>query len=406
MKYEKLIARRFLQRDKSNFSRPLVNIATYTIALGVTVMIMAISILRGFQSEITNKVIGFGGHINIRSYAYVNDYDEALVAMSPQLQQQVAALPLVAHIQPTASKGGMLKTDSQIQGILLKGVDRSFDTSFFAASMVRGRFPDFNDSNAKNEVIISQHLAQKMQLDTGDKARTYFWVGNNYRARALHIVGIYNTDLTEFDDHYIIGNISQIRAINRWDTIAATTYEVLINNFNQLDQALAEVKNNTPPDLAVTSVVEEQPSMFAWLQLLNSNIVLILTIMAIVCSASIVSALLIMIFEKTSMIGLLKTLGATNRSIRRIFIRKAAAIVGKGLLVGNAIALAICLIQQQFHVIRLDSESYSMSYVPIDANPLIFIIVSVGTFLIANGALLLPATYISHIDPAKTTRQE
>ncbi|MBP5189631.1 MAG: ABC transporter permease [Bacteroidales bacterium] len=406
MSYERLIARRFLQRDKNNFSRPLVNIATYTIALGVVVMIMAICILRGFQHEITNKVIGFGAHINIRSYAYVNDYDEAVVTMTDEQVHKVAALPLIDHIQPVANKGGMLKTDDQIQGIVFKGVDRTFDTSFFASNLIRGHFANTFDSSAANEIIISQRLAQKMHLDTGDKARTYFWAGNTYRPRAFRIVGIYNTDLSEFDDHYIIGNISQLRTINRWDTSAATSYEVIINNFKHLDQALNDVKSVTRSDLAVTSIVEEQPSMFAWLQLLNSNIALILIIMAVVCSASVVSALLIMIFEKTSMIGLLKTLGSTNSSIRRIFILKAISIVGKGIFVGNIIAIAFCLMQQQFHIIRLDSESYSMTFVPIDANPLIFILVSAGTFIVASAALLIPATYISHIDPAKTTRQE
>lgn len=406
MKYERLIARRFLQRDKSNFSRPLVNIATYTIALGVVVMIMAICILRGFQREITEKVIGFGAHINVRSYAWVNDYDDAVVAISDDELRQIAALPLVSHVQPTASKGGMLKTDDQIQGIVFKGVDATFDTAFFACNLVRGRFAHTSDSSASNEIIVSQRLAQKMHLDTGDKARTYFWAGNTYRARAFSIVGIYNTDLSEFDDHYIIGDIGQLRNLNGWDGNAASTYEVLITDFKRLDEALDAVKGATRPDLAVTSVVEEQPSMFAWLQLLNSNITLILIIMAIVCSASVVSALLIMIFEKTSMIGLLKTLGSTNRSIRRIFILKATTIVGKGLIVGNLLAALLCFVQVHFRLVRLDSESYSMSFVPIDANPMIFILVSIGTFAIATAALLVPATYISHIDPAKTTRQE
>lgn len=406
MKFERLIARRFLQRDKSNFSRPLVNIATYTIALGVVVMIMSVCILRGFQRQITEKVVGFGSHITIRNYGWVNDYDEFTVNLNTDEIQQIESLPSVVHIQPFASKGGMLKTDQQIQGIIFKGIDQTFDTAFFAGNMVRGRFFKFNDSTASDEIIISQRMALKMQLDTGDKARTYFWTGNNYRARAFRIVGIYNTDLSEFDDHYIIGHLRQIQNINGWPTDAAAGYEITTNNFDHLSQALAEVKSATRPDIAVTSIVEEQPSMFAWLQLLNSNIALILIIMAVVCAASVVSALLIMIFEKTSMIGLLKTLGSTNRSIRRIFIYKAITIVGKGILVGNAIAAMLCYLQSTFHIIHLDSESYSMSFVPIDANPFFFIAISVGTFIVSLAALLLPSTYIAHIQPAKTTRQE
>lgn len=406
MSFERLIARRFLQRDKSNFSRPLVNIATYTIALGVVVMIMAVCILRGFQREITEKVVGFGSHITIRSYGWVNDYDEIAVNMTADEVRRIEALPSVAHVQPFACKGGMLKTDEQIQGIVFKGVDHSFDSAFFAGNMVRGRFFHLDDSTASNEIIVSQRMANKMGIDTGSKARTYFWTGDNYRARAFRVVGIYNTDLSEFDDHYIIGHLRQIQTINGWPSDAAAGYEVITKDFEHLDQALMEVKAATRPDLAVTSIVEEQPSMFAWLELLNSNIVLILLIMAVVCAASVVSALLIMIFEKTSMIGLLKTLGSTNRSIRRIFMLKAISIVGKGIIVGNVLAALFCFLQSTFHIVHLDSESYSMSFVPINANPLFFIAISVGTLLVSAAALLIPSTYIAHIDPARTIRQE
>ncbi len=406
MKYEHLIAQRFLQRDKHNFSRPLVNIATYTIALGIVVMIMAVSILRGFQQNITDKVTGFGAHITVHSQAWTADYDDAYITMSPSEADALRHLPLIANIQPTATKGGMLKTDSQIQGIILKGIDHTFDTTFFARNLVSGHLPATGDTNATNQIIISQRLAQKMDLNLGDKARTYFWADNTYRARALLVTGIYNTDLAEFDDHYIIGNIDLIRRLNNWPPDAASAYEINIRNFSQLDQALALVKDNTPFNLAVHSIVEQQPSMFAWLNLLNSNIILILIILAVVTSASIVSALLIMIFEKTAMIGLLKTLGATNRSIRHIFILKANTIILKALILGNAVAAALCLIQHHLHILRLDPESYSMPYVPIDPNPLIFILVSIATAAIANAALLIPTTAIAHIHPAKTTRQE
>ena len=369
-------------------------------------MIMAVCILRGFQREITDKVVGFGSHITIRSYGWVNDYDEMPVYMSDEELRQIQSLPSVIHLQPFACKGGMLKTQEQIQGIIFKGVDLSFDTAFFTDKMLRGRFFRLNDSSVSDEIIVSQRMANKMGLDTGSKARTYFWTGNSYRARAFRVVGIYNTDLSEFDDHYIIGHLRQLQNINGWPNDAAAGYEVITDDFSKLDQTLKEVKGATRPDLAVTSIVEEQPSMFAWLQLLNSNIILILVIMAVVCAASVVSALLIMIFEKTSMIGLLKTLGSTNSSIRRIFILKAVSIVGKGILVGNALAAILCLLQNSFHIIHLDSESYSMSFVPIDANPIFFVAISAGIFIISLLTMLLPSSYIALIQPAKTIRQE
>lgn len=406
MSFERLIARRFLQRDKSNFSRPLVSIATYTIALGVVVMILAVSILRGFQKEITDKVVGFGSHITIRSYGWVNDYDEMPIELNAAELQRLSSISGIDKVQAYAYKGGMLKTEDQIHGIIFKGMSGTPDSSFFSSKMVRGRIPRLGDSSATNEVAISQRLSKRLHLDTGQKARTYFWVGNTYRARALQVVGIYNTDLSEFDDHYIIGDLSMVQRLNGWNSNQVAGYELLLNDFSQLDPLLAQVKQATRPDLSVTSIKEEQPSMFAWLELLNSNIILILIIMAVVCAASVVSALLIMIFEKTSMIGLLKTLGSTNRSIRHIFILKAFSIVGRGILIGNLIAFVLSFLQAHYHIVRLDSESYSMSFVPVDMSLWYYLAISLGTIAVCMLALLLPSTYIAHIDPAKTVRIE
>lgn len=406
MRYERLIANRMLGRDEHNFSRPLVRIATITIALGVVVMILALCILRGFQREITNKVVGFGSHISIRSYGWVNDYDEMPISLLSSELAALRAIPGVNGVYPYAYKGGMMKTDDQILGIILKGLSPEADTNFFSANMIRGSLPVMNDSTASNEIAISQRIAQRMMVDTGSRVATYFWSGNNYRARNFRVAGIYKTDLNEFDDHYIIGDIRQVQRLNQWDDGQAAGYEVTIDNYGILEAMLGNVKSATRPDLAVISIREEQPSMFAWLDLLNSNIVLILTIMAIVCAASVVSAMLIMIFEKTQMIGILKTLGSTNRSIRHIFIFKALAIIVKALLIGNLLAFAFAAIQAHFHIIALDPESYSMSFVPIELNPLYFITIDIGTILACFLALILPSTLISNIHPARTVRVE
>lgn len=406
MRYERLIANRMLGRDEHNFSRPLVRIATITIALGVVVMILALCILRGFQREITNKVVGFGSHISIRSYGWVNDYDEMPISLLSSELAALRAIPGVNGVYPYAYKGGMMKTDDQILGIILKGLSPEADTNFFSANMIRGSLPVMNDSTASNEIAISQRIAQRMMVDTGSRVATYFWSGNNYRARNFRVAGIYKTDLNEFDDHYIIGDIRQVQRLNQWDDGQAAGYEVTIDNYGILEAMLGNVKSATRPDLAVISIREEQPSMFAWLDLLNSNIVLILTIMAIVCAASVVSAMLIMIFEKTQMIGILKTLGSTNKSIRHIFILKALAIIVKALLIGNLLAFAFAAIQAHFHIIALDPESYSMSFVPIELNPLYFITIDIGTILACFLALILPSTLISNIHPARTVRVE
>lgn len=406
MRFERIIANRMLGRDKHNFSRPLVRIATITIALGVVVMIMSLCILRGFQREISNKVVGFGSHITIRSYGWVNDYDEMPVTLSPSELTTLRNIPGIHSVQPFAYKGGMMKTEDQILGIILKGMYRDADSSFFASNMVRGRMPRFDDSITSNEVAVSLSMARRMMIDTGSRIATYFWAGNNYRARSFNIVGIYNTDLAEFDNHYILGDIRQVQRLNQWDSSQVAGFEIMIDNFNNLYPMLREVKTATRPDLAVSSIREEQPSMFAWLDLLNSNIILILIIMAIVCATSVVSAMLIMIFEKTSMIGILKTIGANNRSIRRIFILKAFDIIIKALLIGNIVALIIAILQSQFHIIALDPESYSMSFVPIDLNFWYFFAIDLGTIIACILATLLPSTLISNIHPARTIRVE
>ena len=395
-----------LGRDEHSFSRPLVRIATITIATGIVVMILSLCILRGFQREITSKVVGFGSHISIRSYGWVNDYDEMPVSMSAYELSALLNLKGISSIQPFAYKGGMMKTDNQILGIIIKGLSPATDTTFFAANMVRGHLPRLADSTASNEVAISLLMARRMEVDTGSRIAAYFWSGNNYRARRFSVVGIYNTDLAEFDSHYMLGDLRQVQHLNQWDSSQVAGYEVLIDNFDTLYASLREVKASTRPDLAVTSIREEQPSMFAWLDLLNSNIVLILTIMAIVCATSVVSAMLIMIFEKTSMIGILKTLGCTNRSIRSIFFLKAMAIIIKAIAIGNLAAFAIAFLQYRFHLLPLDPDSYSMSFVPIDLNLWYFLAIDLGTIAVCLLALLLPSTLISNIHPARTIRVE
>lgn len=406
MRYERLIARKFLQKDGKSFSQPLVGIATWGIALGVMVMLMAIAILQGFQKEIEQKIVGFGSHIVVKSQDIGHYYEEIPVANDRPVVATIRQMPEVAHVQFFANKGGMAKTDDQIQGIIFKGVDAMFDSSFFAQNLVEGRLFQLSDTTPSNEIIVSQTLANKLNLSLNDKLRSYFWQDNNYRGRAFQIVGIYNTDLAEFDEHYVVGDLRQVQVLNGWKDNEVAGYEVMVKDFDKLNEVARKIYETSDYDLTLTTIVEANESLFAWLDILNSNIALILTVMAIVCCVAIVSALLIMIFEKTAMIGLLKTLGASNKSIRRIFLYKSAEIAGKGILWGDLIALVLCVVQKHFQIIRLDSASYSMSHVPIDINAFAFIAISVCTLAICLLVLLIPASYIAHIQPSKTLRFE
>lgn len=402
MKYERFIAQRFLPKDRNSYSGPLVGIATYSIALGVLVMIMAVCILRGFQSEIRSKVVGFGSHLVVSSYSMGNLNEEEPISTSRPEVQRIASTPGVKHVGFFASKGGMIKTADQIHGIILKGVDANYDSTFFASHMVQGHLMQLSDTATSNQVVISDAVARKLNIALGDKLRTYFWQGETYRARAFEVCGIYRTDLTDFDEHYILGDLRQVQKLSNWDSTQVQGYEVLVQDFRQINSIADQVLNQLSYDLTLETIVQQNPALFSWLDLLDSNIVLIILIMTLVCTVSIISALLIMIFEKTSTIGILKTLGATSGGIRRIFLIKSASIISRGILLGNAVALLLCWIQSHFHLIRLDSASYSMDYVPIQLSPAIFLLISLGTLAVCLLALLLPTSYISRIHPAKT----
>lgn len=418
MQFERFIARRFMPRTKDGggFSGPLSVIAVASIALGVVVMVMAVCILRGFQGEIASKVVGFGSHLTVSNFASSPAYQEEPIVLDSNLVGRIRRVPGVRHIQYFASKGGMVKTSDQIYGIMFRGLSEGYDTSFFASNLVEGRLPMHSgasgfsgasgETGISTDVLISSIIASRLKLKVGDKMRTYFWGGDSPRSRAFTVCGIYNTDLTEFDELYVVGDLRQVQRLNDWDTTQVGGYEVLVDNFDRLDAIAGNVERELPYDYSVQTIRQANPALFAWLDLLNSNITLILVIMSLVCAVAIVSALLIMIFEKGRTIGLLKALGATNASVRRIFLIKASRLIAEGILIGDALALTLCLLQQQLQLVRLDAESYSMTHVPVDIDPWTFILVSVGTLAVCLLALLLPAAYISHISPAKAVKIE
>ena len=240
MFFERFIAQRFLPKDRNSFSAPLVKIATYSIALGVLVMVASVCILRGFQGEIRQKVVGFGSHIVVKNYSTNNNFEESPIDMTRPEVERIRSTEGVRHVEFFATKGGMVKTEEQIQGIILKGLDKDYDSSFFAANLVEGRLPYLADQKPSNEIIISQTIADKLHLELGDKVRTYFWQGETYRARAFEISGVYNTDLSDFDNHFIVGDLRQVQKLNNWDSNMVGGYEVLVDNFSHIDAIMSQ----------------------------------------------------------------------------------------------------------------------------------------------------------------------
>lgn len=420
MRFEQFVAKRLRGKERradhvpatekgrdsraSAYSRPLVNIAVWSVALGVLVMIVSVCVLRGFQGEIRRKAVGFGSHIVVKLYSMGNTYEEVPVDVRRAEVERIRNTEGVRHVQFFADKGGMVKTADQIHGIVLKGLDRGYDSTFFAGCMVEGRLFALPDSGAGNEVIVSRTLADRLEVEVGDKLRTYFWQGESYRARAFVVSGIYNTDLADFDLHYVVGDLRQVRNLNGWDNWQAAGYEVLVDNFGRLDEVVQRLQEKMGYDLTLTTIVDQNPALFAWLDLLDSNVVLIIAVMMLVCAVSVVSALLIFIFENTSTIGVLKTLGANNRSIRRIFVMRGATTALKGIAIGGTLAVVLCAVQKYTGLIHLNPESYAMSTVPIELSAWTVAAVAAGTLGVCILAMLIPATYISSVEPAKSIK--
>ena len=412
MTFEHFVAQRLFARQGRHFSATLVPIAITAIALSVLVMVMSVSILRGFQREIREKAIGFGAHITIQNYELRDDYSENPLSIRRADIGRVRDMAQVAHVQGVASKGGMIKTQNEIYGILFKGIEGGYDTTFLHDHLVAGRCPQYaplsdNSAPPSNEVLVSQTIADKLQLTLGDKVRAYFWQEDNYRARVFHIAGIYNSDLAEFDEHYIIGDLSQLQHINGWRRDEVGAVEVTLRhlvNQNELSQAVQEVQEVVSYDLSAQTIADHNPALFSWLELLDTNIILILIVMTVVCIVSVVSVFLIMVYEKTSAIGILKTLGASNGSIRSIFLRKSARLTLEGILLGDGVALVLGVLQYRYHIVQLDRASYSMTFVPIDLNPAIFTLITLSTLVVCLVALLVPTLHITHISPAQSVK--
>lgn len=408
------IARRiYRDGDKGKrVSKPAVLIALIGVAIGLAVMIVTVSIVAGFKKEVRDKVVGFGAHIQVTNTDAARSYETRPIVANDSMISALSDYAGVKHVQRYSTKPGMIKTMDSFQGMVLKGLGPEFDASFFKKNLVEGEIPQFSDSASSNHVVISKELATKLKLKLGDKIDTYY-IQDNIRARRLKIVGIYQTNMSEYDNLFLLTDICLVNRLNNWNDKQVSGVEIEIRDYNKLEEITYRIAadTNEKSDIygekyCVRNVEQLNPQIFAWLGILDVNIWVILFLMIGVAGFTVISGLLIIIIERTSMIGVLKSLGATNTTIRKIFLWLSVFLIGRGMLWGNAIGLAFYFIQSWFGLFKLDPETYYMDRVPVSLALLLFVLLNVGTLIISVLMLIGPSYLITRIHPANSMRYE
>ena len=408
------IARRIYRESDGGkqVSRPAVLIAMAGIAIGLAVMIIAVAVVIGFKSEVRNKVIGFGSHIQITNLDAVSSYETHPIVVGDSMMTALADYPEISHVQRFSTKPGMIKTDDAFQGMVLKGVGPEFDPHFIKEYLVEGEIPVFSDSVSSNQVLISKALATKMKLKLGDKIYTYY-IQDDIRARRLTIAGIYQTNFSEYDNLFLLTDLNLVNRLNGWQPEQVTGVELQVKDYDKLEDITYEIATDIDNQMDklggvyyVRNIEQLNPQIFAWLDLLDLNVWVILFLMIGVAGFTMISGLLIIIIERTNMIGILKALGANNFTIRRTFLWFAVFLIGKGMFWGNAIGLAFCIFQSQFGLFKLDPETYYVDTVPVSFNVLLFVLINLGTLFASVLMLIGPSFLITKINPANSMRYE
>ncbi len=409
------ISKRISKESVGSFSSIINRIAVISIGLGLAVLLIAFMVLFGFKKEIKDKIYSFSGHLIISKYTLSTSFEETSITVDDSLINQLNNYPLTERVQPYAMKAGLLqarkKSDNElgytergeIQGVIFKGIDQNFDTAGFKKHILKGRFPNLKSETYSTEVALSQRIANYLELEVGDETTIYF-VQNPPRFRRLQVTGIYETGLEEFDEKIILGDLNLVRRINNWPDSLAGGIEVFISDTDKLEEAEDELFNLLDIDLYVDKVTDRYIQIFDWLNLLNRNVVILLAIILFVSGTSIISILLILIMERTQMIGVLKSLGASNLLIRRVFVFNGLQLIVQGLIWGNLIGLGLGFVQFYFKVIPLDAANYYMTHVPIEFSFLNIVALNLLVLALIGLTLLIPVAIISKVRPVKAIR--
>jgi lipoprotein-releasing system permease protein len=403
---EYFIAKRLITAKdyKSSISAPIIKIAISAIAIGMIMMIVSVATGIGLQQKIREKVSAFNGHIIISNY----DNNQSEVTLTPISKKQdfypkFTSVPGVEHIQAIASKAGIIRTETAFEGIIFKGVGNDYKWDNIKEYIVQGRIPNVN-GNLNEEVVISEFIANRLNLKVGDAFNTFFMKENGYNLRNFDVVGIFNSGFQEFDATYIIGDIRHMQRINKWAPDQIGAFEVFVDDFNTIEATGEQVYAQTASTLDSKTIIEKYSYIFEWLQLFDFNIIVILVVMILVATINMVVALLVLILERTQMIGILKALGANNWSVRKIFLYNAFYLIVRGLFWGNLIGVSLLLIQQQFGIIQLPPENYYVNQAPVYLNWGYILLLNLLTVTVCFLVLLIPSYIITKISPVKAIR--
>lgn len=412
--FELFIARRiyFSKEGHKQVSKPAVRMALLGIAIGLAVMIVSVSVVIGFKQEVRQKVIGFGSHIQVSCFDSNQSYETQPITAPDSLLQVFSHTEGVAHVQRFSTKPGIIKTDTDFAGMVLKGVGPEYDMSFFREHLLEGEIPVFSDSAATGQALVSKLLADKLQLKLGDRLFTYF-IQDDVRVRRLTVTGIYQTNMVEFDQLFVVGDLYTVNRLNRWESNQVSGVEVLLHDYEQMEEVADLLTEQVycrqdayGATYYVQTIRELNPQIFSWLDLLDINVWVILILMTGVAGFTMISGLLIIILERTQLIGLLKAFGATGGSIRKIFLWFSFFLIGKGMLWGNIVGLGLCALQHWFHPVGLDATTYYVDAVPVGGSVGVFVLLNVATLFVSLLMMLGPSYLITRISPVKSIRYE
>ena len=415
MNFPLFIARRIYGEsdDRRMVSKPAIRIATAGVAIGLAVMIVSVCVVFGFKHTIRDKVVGFGSHIQVGDFMTLQYGDQIPIVISDSMMQVLRSAEGVSHVQRFAMRQGILKTDADFLGVVFKGVGPEFDSTFIHQNMVEGTIPAFSDSSSTNRVLISKPMADKLRLKSGERIFAYFIDPKGVRARRFTISGIYETNLSQYDNVICYIDLYTAVRLNGWEPDQVSGAEVAVSDFEKVKETEEIYINKVNRTLdrngetfSSKTIRELNPQIFSWLDLLDLNVWIILALMVAVAGVTMISGLLIIILERTTMIGILKALGARNRTIRRTFLWFSVFMIGRGLLIGNILGLGLVYLQKFTGLVHLDPQTYYVSTVPVEVNLPVILLLNVATLVISVLVLIAPSYLISHIHPAKSMRYE